>query len=141
MDIFLILTMVFGLSFFIAYLYTARQLRLTTQTLTETTLLYLSSIDSQDIVGDESIDGEKVHKESFIKFLSESRDWAFDYIEKTQTTISKFIQEVEPEIEYYNEYGIVLEGIITPHDKALKKISKEIVELKNLLPQDTDDRC
>jgi hypothetical protein len=100
-------------------------------------LLYLSSVES---VPDNDIDKDEKHKESFIKFLSDSRDWAFDYIEKTQKTISRFIDEVEPEIEYYNEYGSVVEGIIPPHDKALKKISKEISELKNLLPEETDDR-
>lgn len=137
MNVILILTSVFGLSFFIAYLYTARQLRITTQNLTDTMLLYLSSIE---VVPDTDIDKDEKNKESFIKFLSDSRDWAFDYIEKTQKTISNFIEEIEPEIEYYNTYGTVVEGIIPPHDKALKKISKEISQLKNLLPEEPDDR-
>ena len=32
---------------------------------------------------------ESVHKENFIKFLSDSRDWAFDYIESSQKTIQE----------------------------------------------------
>ena len=72
--------------------------------------------------------------------MSDSRDWAFDYIEKTQKTITRFIEEVEPELEYYKNYGVAVEGMMPPHDKALKKISKEISELKNLLPEDIDDR-
>ena len=140
MDILLILISVFGLSFFIAYLYTARQLRITTQHLAETILLYLSSAESLAESNKDQPDIDKTHKESFIKFLSDSRDWAFEYIEKTQKTITRFIEEVEPELEYYNKYGAAVEGMITPHDKALKKISKEIYELKNLLPEDIDDR-
>lgn len=141
MDIFMILSIVFGLSFFIAYLYTARQLKVTTQNLAEAVLLYLSSIEqdhSEEIqVGQ---DGDKVHKESFIKFLSDSRDWAYDYIETTQKTISRFIQEVEPELEYYKRFGIVVEGMVSPHDKALKKVLSEISELRKLLPEESDDR-
>lgn len=137
MNIALMIASILAISFFIAYLYTARQLRLTTQSLAETTLLYLSLSEPESNV---DIEKDEKHKESFIKFLSDSRDWAFDYIEKTQKTISKFIDEVEPEIEYYKEYGLVLEGMVPPHDNALKKISKEIVELKSLLPEDPDDR-
>ena len=141
MDILSIFLAVFGLSFFIAYVYTARQLKITTQNLAESILTYLSSTD-QTIGKDfsPSMDADKIHKESFIKFLSESRDWAFDYIERTQSTISKFIKEVEPELEYYKQYGVVIEGMVPPHDKAIKKIIAEISELKGLLPEEIDDR-
>lgn len=141
MDILLIFLAVFGLSFFIAYIHTAKQLKITTQNLAESILLYLSSIDqSIDKNTAPNIENDKVHKESFIKFLSDSRDWAFDYIEKTQSTISKFIKEVEPELEYYKKYGVVVEGMLPPHDKALRKIISEISELKGLLPEEIDDR-
>lgn len=140
MDIVLILLSVFGLSFFIAYLYTARQLKITTQHLAETILLYVSSAKGDDVQPATTEEADKIHKESFIKFLSDSRDWAFNYIENTQKTISKFIKEVEPELEYYKKYGVVVEGMVAPHDKALKKILSEISELKSLLPEDMDDR-
>ena len=45
------------------------------------------SIDSQ------SEDG--IHKENFIKFLSDSRDWAFEYIEKSQQTIKEVSDELK----------------------------------------------
>jgi hypothetical protein len=77
-----------------------------------------------------------IHKENFIKFLSDSRDWAFDYIEEVQKGLSDFIEEVEPHIEYYNAYGAAVEGMVSPHDKALKKISQEFEKLKSLLPED-----
>lgn len=82
----------------------------------------------------------EIHKESFIKFLSDSRDWAFDYIEDVQSGLKKFIDQVGPEIDYYNKYGIVVEGMIPAHDAAFKKISKEFDDLKKLLPEESDDR-
>ena len=54
--------------------------------------------------------------------------------------MSKFIEEVEPQLKYYNSYGAVVEGTAAPHDKALKKISKEFDELKKMLPEESDDR-
>lgn len=87
-----------------------------------------------------SKEDDDVHKENFIKFLSDSREWAFGYIEEVQLGLKKFISEVEPQLQYYNQYGIVIEGMVPPHDFALKKISKEFQDLKKLLPEETDDR-
>ena len=44
-------------------------------------------IDSQ------SEDG--IHKENFIKFLSDSRAWAFEYIETSQKTIKEVSEELK----------------------------------------------
>lgn len=140
MDILLIVLAVFGLSFFIAYVYTAKQLKVTTQQLAESVLLYLATVDQSNQTQPGSADNEKSHNESFIKFLSDSRDWAFGYIEEVQNSLKSFIDEVEPQIEHYNKYGIVIEGMAPPHDFALKKISKELDNLKKLLPEDIDDR-
>jgi len=38
---------------------------------------------------------ESIHKENFIKFLSDSRDWAFDYIETSQKTIEEISKELK----------------------------------------------
>ena len=73
-----------------------------------------------------------VHKENFIKFLSDSRDWAYEYIEDVQSSISSFVSEVEPEISYFDEYGIV--GDAYPHYHSMKKISQAYKELKKVLP-------
>lgn len=75
-------------------------------------------------------------KESFLKFISDSREWAFEYIENVQVGLERFINQVEPHIDYYDKYGIAFEGMISPHDSALKTISKEFKELKKLLPED-----
>jgi len=44
-------------------------------------------------IGDKSDDG--IHKENFIKFLSDSRDWAFEYIETSQKTIKEVSEELK----------------------------------------------
>ena len=87
-------------------------------------------------------EANKTHKEKanedFLKFVSDSRDWAYHYIEDVQAGLSSFINEVAPQIDYYNEYGAAVEGMIAPHDFALKKISSEFEKLKTLLPEDYD---
>lgn len=78
----------------------------------------------------------EVHKENFIKFLSDSRDWAYSYIEDVQNSLTKFVNEVEPEIAYFDEYGLV--GDAYPHYHSMKKISQAYKDLKVLLP---DEEC
>lgn len=79
---------------------------------------------------------EETHKENYLKFVTESRDSAFKYINDVQSALSKFFNEVDPQLEYYNKYGAAVEGMIPPHDFALKKISKEVEDLKIFLPLD-----
>lgn len=79
---------------------------------------------------------EETHKENYLKFVTESRDSAFKYIDDIQSALSKFFNEVDPQLEYYNKYGAAVEGMIPPHDFALKKISKEVEDLKIFLPLD-----
>lgn len=104
--------------------------------------LFVAYSTLQELTGDtETLKTEDdIHKENFIKFLSDSREWAYKYIEDVQAGLKKFVDEVEPQLEYYNQYGIVIEGMVPPHDFALKKISKEFEDLKKLLPEDTSDR-
>jgi len=78
--------------------------------------------------------GESVHKENFVKFISESRDWAFNYIEEVQDGLSKFINELEPEINYFKEYGDI--GAMAPNYYSMKKFVEEYEKLKMLLPTD-----
>lgn len=72
--------------------------------------------------------------EAFLKFVSDSRDWAYQYIDEAQEGINRFITDVEPEIAYFDEYGIV--GSAFPHYHSMKKISGAYKELKKLLPED-----
>jgi alpha-L-fucosidase len=72
--------------------------------------------------------------EDFLKFISDSRDWAYTYIEDVQASLNKFITDIEPEIIYFDEYGVV--GTAYPHYYSMKKISGAYKELKKLLPED-----
>ena len=81
---------------------------------------------------------DSVHKENFIKFLSDSRDWAYQYIEEVQLGINNFISEVEPEINYFREYGDI--ASMSPNYYSMKKISDEYDKLKTLLPLEEESK-
>lgn len=72
--------------------------------------------------------------EDFLKFISDSRDWAYAYIDEVQSSLNKFINDIEPEINYFKEYGAV--GAMAPNYYSMKKITGAYEELKNLLPED-----
>jgi hypothetical protein len=55
------------------------------------------------IKNDTGISDDSIHKENFIKFLSDSRDWAFEYIEKSQQTIKEVSDELK--IKGLNNYS------------------------------------
>lgn len=74
-----------------------------------------------------------VHKENFIKFLSDSRDWAYEYIETVQSGLNKFVSDVDADISYFDEYGDAL-SMSRPDYNAMKNISNSYKELKKLLP-------
>jgi hypothetical protein len=96
--------------------------------------LAMSLVKVQDVFNStkEQESANDVHKENFIKFLSDSRDWAYEYIEDVQSSLTLFISEIEPEIAYFDEYGLV--GDAYPHYHSMKKISQAYKELKNMLP-------
>jgi hypothetical protein len=73
--------------------------------------------------------------DGFLKFISESRDLAFEYIEKVQESLVKFKSEVDPEIDYMLTYGQATGDSLSL--KAFKKIEKAYKKLMNeALPQD-----
>lgn len=82
---------------------------------------------------------ESVHKENFIKFLSDSRDWAYQYIEDVQAGLNNFIVTIEPEIKYFKEFGNVL-GTTAPNYYSMKKITEEYEKLKTLLPSEENTK-
>jgi biopolymer transport protein ExbB/TolQ len=77
---------------------------------------------------------DDVHKESFIKFLSDSRDSAFVYIEEVQLGISKFVEQVDPEISYFKEYGDIM--AMAPNYNSMNKIATAYEDLIKLLPKE-----
>ncbi len=90
-------------------------------------------IMQQKNIEENKTDKEKSN-EDFLKFVSDSRDWAYQYIEDVQSSIDKFITDIEPEIIYFDEYGVV--GSAYPHYYSMKKISAAYKELKKILPED-----
>ena len=73
--------------------------------------------------------------DGFLKFISESRDLAFQYIEAMQEALVKFKGKVEPEIEYMLTYGTATGDSL--QSKSFLKIEKAYKELiKETLPTD-----
>ncbi len=57
-----------------------------------------------------------------------------DNIEEVQTGLDKFIKEIEPEMKYFSEFGIV--GSAYPHYDSMKKILAAYQELIKLMPSE-----
>lgn len=72
--------------------------------------------------------------DGFLKFVSESRDWAFQYIEEVQTALSEFDKSVAPDLEWANTFGQVLGE--NSHTNVLKRISEAYDKLKEVLPKE-----
>ena len=72
--------------------------------------------------------------QAFVKFLSDSREWAFQYIENVQQTLTKFNEVYSKELRYIRTYGSVM------LDKTLSSIFEKIDEaykdVKKLLPEE-----
>ena len=71
--------------------------------------------------------------DGFLKFVSESRDWAFSYIEDVQDKLSEFDKRMSSIVEYYSIYGPETEGL---HIDLLNKISEAYKDLKSALPKE-----
>jgi hypothetical protein len=104
----------------------------------KTILMAYSKIESMmSLKEDHKIDNN-VHKESFIKFLSDSRDWAYEYIETVQSGLNKFVSDVDADISYFDEYGEAL-SMGRPDFAAMKNISSAYKDLKKMLPENVND--
>jgi K+ transporter len=88
---------------------------------------------AEELKKNENVSVEKT--DGFLKFISESRDLAFEYIEKVQESLVEFKSEVDPEIEYMLTYGTATGDSLSL--KAFKKIEKAYKKLiKEALPQE-----
>jgi hypothetical protein len=94
---------------------------------------YIDIINSQQ----KTVPDELVDNENFIKFLSDSRDWAFEYIENVQKEIESFVGAVDPDLEYFDKYGEV--GSAYPHYDSMKRFSVAYKQLKSLLPKEINN--
>lgn len=77
---------------------------------------------------------EKIAQDSFFKFVSDSREWAFEYIEEVQRQVKKFIDTIDNDIDYFDKYG---EVIWTPLTPVMQKISIAFKELKTVMPDES----
>ena len=71
----------------------------------------------------------KSTNEEFIKFLSQSRDWAFSYIEDAQVKLTKFDSIMTTISESYD-------GKVRSSKPALDQVIQAYEEVKTLLPDD-----
>ncbi len=76
--------------------------------------------------------------DGFVKFLSESREYAFKYIEDTQAKIVEFQKAVEPRFEYFHSYGQVLGE--NPHTQIVEDIYQEYLKLKTIIPDEQGEK-
>jgi pantothenate synthetase len=83
-------------------------------------------------------DSESIEKsEGFLKFISQSRDWAFDYIEQVQAALLEFKNKIEPEILYAKTYGTVSGQ--SPHTIIIDRISDAYDDLLKVMPEDSSE--
>jgi hypothetical protein len=75
--------------------------------------------------------------EGFLKFISQSRDWAFDYIEQVQASLLEFKNKVEPQIFYAKTYGSA--NGESPHTIIIDRISDAYDDLIKVMPEDSAD--
>lgn len=77
--------------------------------------------------------------DGFVRFLSESRDWAFNYIEDTQDAIEEFSTKMDTILNYFDKYGQVLGE--NPHTKQIDEISQAYLELKGkVMPEEIREK-
>lgn len=80
---------------------------------------------------------EEIEKDHLISFLSETREVAFDEIERLQNAIKEFIKIADKNFAYFDKYGILSEGDL--FYETMLKMSAECKKLKQLIPEDGDN--
>lgn len=85
-----------------------------------------------------TLESMKLEKsDDFVKFLSDSRDWAFEYIEQTQAALAEFEKVIVPIIKWSETYGTAVNNNTT-HAEKLREISKAYEDLKVILPENNE---
>ena len=92
---------------------------------------------AEELKKKEEVSVEKT--DGFLKFISESRDLAFVYIEAIQEALVKFKNEVGPEIEYMLTYGTATgDNLQSTSFLKIEKAYKELI--KETLPTEKDGK-
>lgn len=124
-----------SLLFLIAYSIMARK---SSKLVKEIYTIYVDNIALKkfiDTQADSKLTNQDIHNENFVKFLSDSREVAYDYIEEVQVGLNTFISKVDPLISYFDEYGDTI-SVERPDYESMKQISAAYKELITLMPSE-----
>ncbi len=80
---------------------------------------------------------EEIANESYLKFLTTSRNEAFAYIVDVQDALERFKNKIEPQLDYYNTYGSTVQGI---HQVLVKELNEAYEILKPILPEENKEK-
>jgi hypothetical protein len=127
-----------SLLFLIAYSLMAKK---SSKLAKELSILYIDNLALKKFIdseADKKLTNQDIHNENFVKFLSDSRELAYAYIEDFQAGLNDFVSSVEPEINYFKEHGDLIS--MSPNYYSLKKIVEEYDKLKKLLPEEEEQK-
>ena len=94
----------------------------------------LNIVESEFSKALQEIENMKLEKsDDFVKFLSDSREWAFTYIEDAQEKISEFDKQIQEVAEWNKTYGSVVGE--TPHRSKIEEINLAYDKIRSLLPE------
>lgn len=84
------------------------------------------------LMSEQQLEGD----ENFIKFLSQTRDTAFAYIENVQLALSEFDKVISKNIKYNETYGAAVGNSVA--SDIIKEISEAYAKLKKVMPEATE---
>jgi len=134
-NVIVIISLTLAGSFAIAYLTTLFRINKINKSFTK---LLISHKSLQDFIDSNNVEFKNesdIHKENFIKFLSDSRDWAYEYIEDVQKSIDNIIEKTAHTVKYHKDFGSLE---IEPYATQITILADAIEELKTLLPEKID---
>jgi hypothetical protein len=99
-------------------------------------LLAQSNIDNSMIKKKITTD-QDIEKDHLIKFLSDSRDSSYQYIEDVQDELKNFKNDLSRHVEYFDKYGMLAETNDVHYDMSVKFV-KYYKKLINFIPEDKD---
>jgi len=134
----LIVSTVMLVMFISAYSVTLIRLNSMRKVLAKEVLDNYALVQIIDQIKSKELSEAEIHNENFIKFISDSRDSAFKYIEDVQSGLAEFIDAVDDDINHFDQYGDVL-STNRPEYWSIKKISESYKKLKKLLPEDEEN--
>jgi hypothetical protein len=98
--------------------------------------LFLSYESLQEFIAKNNVEFKNdsdINKENFIKFLSDSRDWAYQYIEDVQKSIDNIVEKTADTVRYHKDFGSLA---IEPYATQITILVDAVEELKTLLPKE-----